>query len=75
MNARVKLKEYLQAHNISQAELARRSGLTTCMISRIINNNRNGNIIAWLRIRRALDCDIEDIITIGRGDHNGREEK
>lgn len=63
----MKIGEFLQAHmnkqNISQAELARRTGIPASTISSIIiRNNDRVAIEMILKICEVLDCDIEEYI-------------
>ena len=55
------LKEYLEDHHLDQKDLARMSGLTEAMISRIIRGNRCGTLHTWFLICAALNCSIYDI--------------
>lgn len=53
------LQDQLQAHNMSQAELARRSGLTGAMISLLASGKREPGLDTIKGIARALKLPVE----------------
>lgn len=60
----IKLKEYLQKNNISQAQLAERAGMRKNTVSEIANNKKRGiKFDSIERIAKALNIsDIREII-------------
>ena len=51
-----KLKEYLQAHGISQASLCKTTGISAPNISQIVNNTSQPSLDYFFRIWVALSC-------------------
>lgn len=56
-----RLSDVMKIRGISQDELAKRSGLTQAMISRISNSKRVPTIVNAIKIAGALHCSIYDI--------------
>lgn len=56
-----RLSDVMKIRGISQDELAKRSGLTQAMISRISNSKRVPTIVNAIKIAAALHCSIYDI--------------
>lgn len=56
-----RLSDVMKIRGISQDELAKRSGLTQAMISRISNSKRVPTIVNAIKIAGALRCSIYDI--------------
>lgn len=56
-----RLSDVMKIRGISQEELAKRSGLTQAMISRISNSKRVPTIVNAIKIAGALKCSIYDI--------------
>lgn len=62
MEFRIRLKNIMQRKNITQTELARRSGIKQSLISRYVQgiNMPNGYTIS--KIATALECDYTDLL-------------
>lgn len=57
------IQKYMDKKSISQAELARRSGVPASTLSSIINRNNDRIAIEMmLRICKVLECDIEEYV-------------
>lgn len=57
------IQKYMDKKSISQAELARRSGVPTSTLNSIINRNNDRIAIEMmLRICEVLECDIEEYV-------------
>ena len=61
-----RLSDVMTIRGISQDELAKRSGLTQAMISRISNSKRVPTIVNAIKIAGALSCSIYDIWEVER---------
>ena len=61
-----RLSDVMKIRGISQDELAKRSGLTQAMISRISNSKRVPTIVNAIKIAGALSCSIYDIWEVER---------
>lgn len=63
------LQKYIDENNISQAELARRSGVPASTISSIINRNNDRVAIEMiLKLCEVLECDINEYINTLKAD-------
>lgn len=56
------LKYIMEYEEITQSELARKSGLSQSAINKYLNANRMPNLKAIVNICYALDCRIDDLI-------------
>jgi len=61
MNVICHLNEILEERCITQAELARRAGLTTAAISCIASGKRSGNLVTIIKICNALDVGLSEL--------------
>lgn len=59
------LSNMLYENRMSQAELARATGLNDSTISRYLNKERMPNIRNVLKICYVLRCEVEDLIDFG----------
>jgi transcriptional regulator with XRE-family HTH domain len=59
------VSQLMYDQRISQAELARETGLGDYTISRYLNRRRMPNIANVLKIAYVLRCDVEDLIDFG----------
>lgn len=56
------LKKILNDRGISQRELARATGLTSCMVSRYANGVNSGDdVVVWYKIITFLDVNWQDM--------------
>lgn len=66
---KVILKKTLQEKNISQYQLAKRTGITTSNINNLCNNKTSSIQFSILdKICDALDCEISDILIHEKSD-------
>lgn len=56
------IKERRKALNMSQEELANKSGVTRVAISRYENNERKPSVFIAAKIARALGCTVDDLL-------------
>lgn len=56
-----RLAAVMRAKGVSQAELARRTGLSARTVREIVHGRRDGNVATWAAIARALGCGIDDV--------------
>ena len=63
-----RLKEILEEKNITQSELARRSGLHQATISKYVNNKIEMSLINAYIIARCLGVDTIELIVIERSE-------
>ena len=68
MNLICHLDEILKDRCITQAELARQTGLTTAAISCIASGKRSGNLITIIKICNALDVSLSELWEIKEED-------
>ena len=61
------LKSLLDEKGMTQAELARRTGLTEASVSRYINGNRSPRIAQAYRMAQVIGIDMNTLIYIGKG--------
>lgn len=65
----IKLRSLLEHKNITQSELARRTGIRPSTISDLCNNNADFIKLDYLnRILRILKCDLNDVLEFKGGD-------
>jgi len=57
-----RIKAVLAEKDISQKELAKRVGLVPNSITRICNNESQPSLLMLLKIAKALDVDIRDLL-------------
>ena len=62
------LKSLLEEKGMTQAELARRTGLTEASMSRYINGNRSPRIAQAYRMAQVIGIDMNTLIYIGKGE-------
>ena len=62
-----KLKQILKEKNMTQKELADKSGLAEHVISRLANGRRFGTIIQWHYIAQTLGVSIDDLLEVRDG--------
>ena len=62
------LKSLLEEKGMTQAELARRTGLTEASVSRYINGNRTPRIAQAYRMAWAIGIDMNTLIYLGKGE-------
>lgn len=56
-----KLSQYLEAHHITQADLARRSGVNRRTIVTACHAQRDVSLDTWAKLARALGCNVYEI--------------
>jgi transcriptional regulator with XRE-family HTH domain len=61
------LKELMKEKNMSEYELAAKSGITVFAIDQILCKNRAPRLQDIVNIRFALDCDYDDLIPFTNG--------
>ena len=65
----IKLRSLLEQRNMTQSELAKRTGIRPSTISDLCNNNADFIKIDFLnRILNVLKCDLNDILEYKDGD-------
>lgn len=65
----IKLRSLLEQRDITQSELAKRTGIRPSTISDLCNNNADFIKIDFLnRILNALKCDLNDVLEYRDGD-------
>jgi transcriptional regulator with XRE-family HTH domain len=69
------LKSLLEEKGMTQAELARRTGLTEASVSRYINGNRSPRIAQAYRMALVIGIDMNTLIFMGKGDDERCKEK
>lgn len=62
------LKSLLEEKGMTQAELARRTGLTEASVSRYINGNRSPRIAQAYRMALVIGIDMNTLIYLGKGE-------
>ena len=62
------LKSLLEEKGMTQAELARRTGLTEASVSRYINGNRTPRIAQAYRMAWTIGIDMNTLIYLGKGE-------
>ena len=62
------LKSLLEEKGMTQAELARRTGLTEASVSRYINGNRSPRIAQAYRMAQVIGIDMNTLIYLGKGE-------
>lgn len=58
------VKRRMVALHINQKEIAKRAGITEVTISRYIHGHRKPTIDILYKIAKALECSIDDLLTI-----------
>lgn len=69
------LKSLLEEKGMTQAELARRTGLTEASVSRYINGNRSPRIAQAYRMALVIGIDMNTLIFMGKGNDERCAEK
>lgn len=69
------LKSLLEEKGMTQAELARRTGLTEASVSRYINGNRSPRIAQAYRLALVIGIDMNTLIFMGKGNDERCAEK
>ena len=64
----VYLKSLLEEKGMTQAELARRTGITEASVSRYINGNRSPRIAQAYRMALVIGIDMNTLIYLGKGE-------
>lgn len=62
------LKSLLEEKGMTQAELARRTGITEASVSRYINGNRSPRIAQAYRMALVIGIDMNTLIYLGKGE-------
>lgn len=62
------LKSLLEEKGMTQAELARRTGLTEASVSRYISGQRSPRITQAYRMAWAIGVDMNTLIYLGKGE-------
>ena len=62
------LKSLLEEKGMTQAEFARRTGLTEASVSRYINGNRSPRIAQAYRMAQVIGIDMNTLIYLGEGE-------
>lgn len=57
-----KLRQHIKAADITQADLANKVGISTAMVSAIINGVRQPSVMVLKRMAEILGCQMEDLI-------------
>lgn len=66
----IKLRSLLERKNITQSELARRTGIRPSTISDLCNNNSDFIKLDYLnRILKTLKCDLNDVLEFNCDDN------
>ena len=69
------LKSLLEEKGMTQAELARRTGMTEASVSRYISGQRTPRIAQAYRMALVIGIDMNTLIFIGKGDDERCKEK
>ena len=62
------LKSLLEEKGMTQAELARRTGITEASVSRYISGQRSPRIMQAYRMAWAIGIDMNTLIYLGKGE-------
>lgn len=65
-----RLGQILETKGMTQRQLADMTGISEAHISRLVAGNRNGKLYVWLRIAKALDLSLDDLIYVMEDDNN-----
>lgn len=69
------LKSLLEEKGMTQAELARRTGMTEASVSRYINGKRIPKIAQAYEMAQVIGIDMNTLIFMGKGDDERCKEK
>lgn len=59
-----RLGQILETRGMTQRQLADMTGISEAHISRLVAGSRNGKLYVWLRIAKALDLSLDDLIYV-----------